>query len=89
MGQASERLRTGRDAVAGAARRTRAKWGEIHLKRVVELSGMQAMRLRRAVDDQRRKRLAAADLVVKLPGGKRLVVDAKVPLTSYLRRRRR
>jgi DNA recombination protein RmuC len=87
MGQASERLRTETATLSQALRapHTRGRWGEIHLKRVVELSGMQAH-----CDFVEQTTISAEggalrpDLIVHLPGGKRLVVDAKVPLTSYL-----
>jgi DNA recombination protein RmuC len=87
MGQASERLRTETATLSQALRapHTRGRWGEIHLKRVVELSGMQAH-----CDFVEQTTIAAEggalrpDLIVRLPGGKRLIVDAKVPLTSYL-----
>ncbi len=87
MGQASERLRTETATLSQALRapHTRGRWGEIHLKRVVELSGMQAH-----CDFVEQSTIAAEggalrpDVIVKLPGGKRLIVDAKVPLTSYL-----
>ena len=87
MGQASERLRTETATLSQALRapHTRGRWGEIHLKRVVELSGMQAH-----CDFVEQTTIAAEggalrpDVIVHLPGGKRLVVDAKVPLTSYL-----
>jgi DNA recombination protein RmuC len=87
MGQASERLRTETATLSQALRapHTRGRWGEIHLKRVVELSGMQAH-----CDFVEQTTIGAEggvlrpDLIVNLPGGKRLVVDAKVPLTSYL-----
>lgn len=87
MGQASERLRTETATLSQALRapHTRGRWGEIHLKRVVELSGMQAH-----CDFVEQTTIAGEgavlrpDLIVQLPGGKRLIVDAKVPLTSYL-----
>ena len=87
MGQASERLRTETATLSQALRapHTRGKWGEIHLKRVVELAGLQAH-----CDFSEQTTLAGAtgvvrpDMIVNLPGGKRLVVDAKVPLTAYL-----
>jgi DNA recombination protein RmuC len=87
MGRASERLRTETATLSQALRapHTRGKWGEIHLKRVVELSGMQAhcdfIEQAAVAGDGGTLR---PDMIVDLPGGKRLVVDAKVPLTSYL-----
>ncbi|MBP1232141.1 DNA recombination protein RmuC [Arthrobacter sp. PvP102] len=63
----------------------RGQWGEVQLRRVVEAAGML-----RHVDFHEQQHSAGAgnavrpDLVVQLPGGKQLVVDAKVPLASYL-----
>jgi DNA recombination protein RmuC len=63
----------------------RGQWGEVQLRRVVEASGML-----KHVDFLEQVHSAAAestirpDLVVQLPGEKQLVVDAKVPLSSYL-----
>jgi DNA recombination protein RmuC len=64
----------------------RGRWGELQLKRVVELAGMvehcHFSEQEMIVCEQGRVR---PDLVVHLPGGKHVVVDAKVPLDAYLR----
>ncbi|KNH16906.1 recombinase RmuC [Arthrobacter sp. ZBG10] len=63
----------------------RGQWGEVQLRRVVEASGML-----RHVDFVEQLHSTGGesgvrpDLVVQLPGQKQLVVDAKVPLSSYL-----
>jgi DNA recombination protein RmuC len=73
--------------LANALRRpeVRGQWGEIQLRNVVEYAGMQehvdfeeqdAM----AVGEARRR----PDMVVKLPGGRRIAVDAKAPVQAYL-----
>ena len=64
----------------------RGRWGELQLKRVVELAGMvehcHFTEQETIAGDQGRIR---PDVIVNLPGGKHVVVDAKVPLDAYLR----
>ncbi|MCC6848050.1 MAG: DNA recombination protein RmuC [Deltaproteobacteria bacterium] len=64
---------------------TRGRWGELQLRRVVELSGMlphcDFQEQATLVSEDGRTR---PDLIVRLPGGRHVVVDAKAPLDAYL-----
>ena len=59
----------------------RGQWGEVQLRRVVELAGMER---RVAFDEQVSGDSGRPDMVVYLPGGGVLPVDAKTPMTAYL-----
>ncbi|TQJ60307.1 DNA recombination protein RmuC [Arthrobacter sp. SLBN-83] len=63
----------------------RGQWGEVQLRRVVEAAGMlRHVDFVEQVHSAGHESAVRPDLVVQLPGEKQLVVDAKVPLSSYL-----
>ena len=59
----------------------RGRWGELTLRRVAELAGMVAYC---DFTEQESNGPQRPDMIVKLPGGRTLAVDAKVPLAGYL-----
>ena len=87
MTATSERLRAETEQLVTALRapQVRGRWGEMQLERVVEAAGMTAhidyATQVTATGDGPAQR---PDLVVKLTGGRQVVVDSKVALTGYL-----
>lgn len=85
--EAEERLRSTAESLASALRAnsTRGVWGETQLRSVVEAAGL----IERVDFDLQSSITSDAgagrpDMVVHLPGGKNIAVDAKVPFNAYL-----
>lgn len=84
---AGEQIRATTESLASALRNngTRGVWGEAQLRNVVEAAG-----LTNRVDFDLQSTISTdagrgrPDMIVRLPGGKSLAVDAKVPFDSYL-----
>ncbi|MEE2054947.1 DNA recombination protein RmuC [Nocardiopsis tropica] len=83
--EGSERLGEQTRSLVTALRRpeARGRWGELQLRRVAELAGMGPhcdFEEQAATRDGSQR----PDMVVRLAGGKNIVVDSKVPLSAYL-----
>ncbi|TFC08044.1 DNA recombination protein RmuC [Cryobacterium sp. MDB2-33-2] len=85
--ESEERLRSTAESLASALRanNTRGVWGETQLRSVVEAAGL-IERVDFDVQSSINSDAGAGrpDMVVHLPGGKNIAVDAKVPFTAFL-----
>jgi DNA recombination protein RmuC len=87
LNETGEKLRTETGALVTALRKpnARGQWGQMQLRNVVELAGMV-----RHCDFVEQASLAGdegslrPDLIVRMPGGKQVLVDAKAPLQGVL-----
>jgi len=87
LSQAQQMLQseTGRLSRALRSPNIRGQWGELQLRRVLENAGLvegSHYELKESIQTEEGR--LTPDAIVKLPGGKNVVVDAKVPLTAYL-----
>jgi DNA recombination protein RmuC len=85
--QAQQVLQTETSRLSRALRspNVRGQWGELQLRRVLENAGLiegSHYELKESIQTEEGR--LTPDAVVKLPGGKNVVLDAKVPLTAYL-----
>ncbi len=85
MRLSTDTLRRETSSLSTALRKpqVRGRWGELHLRRAVELAGL----VDRCDFTEQARLVGGAlrpDLVVRLAGGRSIVVDAKVPLDAFL-----
>jgi len=85
VNQAYLRLETGNLVKALRQPHVRGRWGEITLKKVAELAGMvEHCDFEEQVTQGSGRGSLRPDMVVTLPGNRKIIVDAKVPLIAYL-----
>lgn len=89
LAQTQEQLRKTTEGLSQALRspNARGRWGEVQLRRIVEMAGMLEHcdfeeQAQATTDDGTRQ---TPDMIVRLPGGATIVIDSKVPIDAYLR----
>ena len=88
LAEAQEQLRAAAEGLTRSLKspNVRGKWGELQLRRIVELAGMleQCDFVEKASATTEDGGRQTPDLIVKLPGNTSIVIDAKVPIDAYL-----
>jgi DNA recombination protein RmuC len=89
-----EQLKLGQSQLSGETRKlvqalrapkTRGRWGEMQLRQVFELSGMaEHVDFETEISHRTEDGLQRPDAIVRMPGGRSLVIDAKTSLDGYL-----
>jgi DNA recombination protein RmuC len=85
LAQTALQSETGRLARALRSPNVRGQWGELQLRRVLEAGGLvegQHFEIKESVHGDEGR--LTPDVIIRLPGGKNVVVDAKVALTAFL-----
>lgn len=83
----TEKLEKGTNTLVTALKtsHTRGRYGEIGLRKIVEFAGMNDYcDFEEQVSVSTEEDTLKPDMIVKLPGQRRIIVDAKVPLSSYM-----
>lgn len=85
--QAERQLRQETSQLSSALRSppVRGAWGQVHLRKVVELAGMlNQCDFEEQTTLEAEGKILRPDLIVRLPGERQIAVDAKTPLNAYL-----
>lgn len=88
LSESQEQLRQAAEGLTRSLKspNVRGRWGEVQLKRIVELAGMleQCDFVEKESATSEDGSRYTPDLVVKLPGNTSIVIDSKVPIDAYL-----
>ncbi len=88
LSTAQEQLRAATEGLSRSLRspNVRGKWGEVQLRRILELAGMlhhcDFVEKESVANSDGARR--TPDMIVRLPGGTTIVIDSKVPIDAYL-----
>ena len=85
LDQMALRQETGKLSTALRTPGSRGQWGELSLRRIVEMAGMvEHCDFEEQVQRSNRERTIRPDMVVRMPDQRQLIIDAKAPMDAYL-----